>query len=153
MPRYLVVANRTLASPELLSVLMERSRGPETAFHLLVPEYHGGLGLTYTDTRARALASQTLEDAQARFATHGLSATGEVGEASPVEAVTTVLDRDGTGIYDAVIVSTLPHGISKWLGLDAPSQIRHRFGIEVVHVIAHLVDAEPSSHPSPRTAP
>lgn len=141
MPRYLVVAHRTLGSPELIDALMERSSGGDSTFHLLVPEYQGGLGLTYTDARARAAARHSLEEAQTRFAASGLVTTGEVGEASPVEAVATVLEREGAEAFDTVLVSTLPPGLSKWLGLDAPSQIRRRFGVDVVHVIGHLVDA------------
>ena len=141
MPQYLVVAHRTLGSPELLKALEERSGGGESTFHLVVPEFHGGLGLTYTDTKARAVARQSLEEAMARFSAAGLVTTGEVGDASPVEAVATVLERDGVAGFDTVIVSTLPPGISRWLGLDAPTQIRRRFGIDVTHVIGHLVDA------------
>ena len=141
MPRYLVVAHRTLGSPELLKALEERSAGGESTFHLLVPEFHGGLGLTYTEAKARAVARQTLEEALSRFATGGLATTGEVGEASPIEAVATVLERDGVEAFDAVIVSTLPPGISRWLGLDVPTQVRRRFGVDVTHVIGHLVDA------------
>lgn len=141
MPRYLVVAHRTLGSPELLEALEQRSIGGETSFHLLVPEYHGGLGLTYTDTRSRAAARQALEEALTRFTAAGLTTTGEIGEASPVDAVATLLERDDAEAYDAVLVSTLPPGISKWLGIDAPSQIRRRFGVDVIHVIGHLVDA------------
>jgi hypothetical protein len=141
MPRYLVVAHRTLGSPELLDALLERSADGST-FHLLVPEYHGGLGLTYTDTRARAVAHHNLEEAQARLAGHGVATTGEVGEASPVEAVATVLEREGPHAFDAVILSTLPPGVSRWLGLDLPTQVRrHHFGLDVIHVIGHLVDA------------
>ena len=127
MPRYLVIAHRTLGSPELLAALVERSDGGRATFHLLVPEYHGGLGLTYTDTQARAVARESLAEAQDHFAAHGLLTTGEVGEASPVEAVATVLERDGADAYDVVLVSTLPPGVSKWLGLDAPTQIRRHF--------------------------
>ena len=140
MPRYLVTANRTLSSPELLAALVDRAGDGQSTFHLLVPEYHGGLGLTYTDTRARAVARQNLAEAQARFATHGLATTGEIGEASPVDAEGTVLEREGPDAYDAVIVSTLPPGVSRWLGLDAPTQIRRRFGVEVVHLVGHLVE-------------
>lgn len=139
MPRYLVVAHRTLGCPELLDALEHRSRDGSSSFHLLVPEYHGGLGLTYTDTRARVAAEQSLEAARTRFAAVGLATTGEVGEASPIEAVATVLERGDT--FDGVIVSTLPHGVSKWLGLDLPTQVRRRFGLDVTHVVGHLVDA------------
>jgi len=141
VPRYLVVAHRTLDSPELLDALVQRSVGEQSTFHLLVPEYHGGLGLTYTDARSRAVAHQSLIAATSRFTAAGLVTTGEVGEASPVEAVATVLEREGSHAFDAILVSTLPPGISKWLGIDAPTQIRRRFGGEVIHVIGHLVDA------------
>lgn len=141
MPRYLVIAHRTLGSPELLAALLERAEGGMASFHLLVPEYLGGLGLTYTETRARTAALEVLAEAQAHFAAHGLATTGEVGEASPVEAVATVLERDGAHAYEAAIVSTLPPGVSKWLGLDAPTQIRRHFDVDVIHVVGHLVDA------------
>lgn len=141
MARYLVVAHRTLTSPELLEAMLERSDDGRSTFHLLVPEYHGGLGLTYTDTKARAVARVALEEAQARFAAAGLRTTGEVGEASPVEAAATVLEREGASAFDTVLVSTLPPGVSRWLGLDAPTQIRRRFGLDVEHVVGHLVDA------------
>jgi len=51
-----------------------------------------------------------------------------------------LLEREGSDGFDAVIVSTLPPGVSRWLGLDAPTQIRRRFGIEVIHLIGHLVE-------------
>ncbi len=141
MARYLVVAHQTLGCPELRTALTERTDGGKATFHLLVPEHHGGLGLTYTDAQARAVARDALAHAQADLASHGFFTTGEIGEASPVDAVATVLERDGADPYAAVIVSTLPHGISRWLRLDAPSQIRRRFGIEVIHVVGHLVNA------------
>lgn len=142
MPRYFVVAHRTLGCRELLDALLERSAGGHSTFHLLVPEYHGDLGLTYTDARSRAVALHALEEAQARFAAHGVATTGEVGEASPIEAITTVLQREGPGRFDAVILSTLPPGASRWLGLDLPTQVRrHHFGLDVFHVVGHLVDA------------
>lgn len=141
MPRYLVVAHRTLTSPELLQAMLDRSGEGQSTFHLLVPEYHGGPGLTYTETSARAAARLALEEARTRFAAAGLTTTGEVGEASPVEATATVIEREGRDAFDTVLVCTLPPGVSRWLGLDAPTQIRRRCGGDVVHVVGHLVDA------------
>ena len=54
-----------------------------------------------------------LDEAQARFAGQGLTTTGEVGEASPVEAVATVFERAGVHAFDTVLVSTLPPGVSR----------------------------------------
>ena len=143
MRRYLVVAHQTLTSSELLEALRERvSQGPDPCtFHLLVPEYHGGSGLTYTEGEVRAEARRRLDHARVLFESEGWSVTGEVGDANPVDAVGEVLRREGVDAFDAVIVSTLPPRISKWLRLDAPARIRRNFAIPVVHVIGHPVPA------------
>jgi hypothetical protein len=141
MRRYLVVAHQTLGSPELLEAMRQQlDQGPCT-FHLVVPEYHGGPGLTWTEGHVRAEAARHLEEARLRFTADGLAVTGEVGDASPVEAVAAALRRDGRGTYAGVIVSTLPHSVSKWLRLDAPTRIQRNAGLPVIHVIGHPVDA------------
>ena len=66
--------------------------------------------------------------------------SGEVGDSNPVEAVEHAIRRDGDDAFDGVIVSTLPHGISKWLGLDVPSRLKRRTGLDVRHVIGAEVD-------------
>ena len=71
----------------------------------------------------------------------GLAVTGEVGDASPVEAVAAVKRRDGPRAYAGVIVSTLPHSVSKWLRLDARTRIQRNAGGPVIHVIGHAVNA------------
>jgi hypothetical protein len=138
--RYLVVAHQTLGSPELLEALRQQLDQGPCAFHLVVPEYHGS-GLTWTEGQVRAEAARRLEEARLRFTAQGLAVTGEIGDASPVEAVANVLRRDGRNAYDGVIVSTLPHSISKWLRLDAPARIQRNSGLTVVHVVGHPVDA------------
>ena len=76
MRRYLVVAHQTLGSPELLEAMRDRlAEGPCT-FHLLVPEYHGGSGLTWTEGKVRAEAIQHLEEGRLRFIAEGLSRHG-----------------------------------------------------------------------------
>jgi hypothetical protein len=141
MRRYLVVAHQTLGSPELLDAMRQQlDQGPCT-FHIVVPEYHGGSGLTWTESQVRAAAARHLEEARLRFTTQGLAVTGEVGDASPVEAVSNVLRRDGRNAYVGVIVSTLPHNLSKWLRLDAPARIQRTTGMPVTHVIGQPVNA------------
>ena len=54
MRRYLVVAHQTLGSPELLEAMRDRLAEGSCTFHLLVPEYHGGPGLTWTEGTVRA---------------------------------------------------------------------------------------------------
>jgi hypothetical protein len=44
--------------------------------------------------------------------------------------------------WDGIIVSTLPPGISRWLGLDAVSRIRREFDLPVTHLVAARATAE-----------
>jgi hypothetical protein len=141
MRRYLVVAHQTLGSAELLEAMRDRlAEGPCT-FHLVVPEYHGGSGLTWTEGKVRAEAARRLEEARLRFVGEGLAVTGEVGDANPVDAVGEVLRREGRTAFAGVIVSTLPKTISKWLRIDAPSRIERSTGLTVFHVVGHPVEA------------
>ena len=141
MRRYLVVAHQTLTTPELLEAMRKRAEEGPCSFHLVVPEYHGGSGFTYTEGQARAEARRRLDEARAHFEREGLSVDGEVGDANPVDAVAEVLRREGKGSFEAVIVSTLPPKLSKWLRLDAPTRIRRNLGVPVIHVVGHPVPA------------
>jgi hypothetical protein len=46
----------------------------------------------------------------------GAHADGEVGDANPAKAIAEVLQRRR---YDEVVLSTLPKGVSRWLGLTS----------------------------------
>ena len=140
MRRYLVVAHQTLGSPELAEALRDRLAEGPCAFHLVVPEYHGG-GLTWAEGEVEAEADRRLEEARLRFTAEGLPVTGEVGDVSPVRAVDDVIRREGDDAFAGIIVSTLPHGVSKWLGLDAPQRIERHTGLDVQHVVGHAVPA------------
>ncbi len=135
MRRYLVVAHRTLDSPELAETIRDRmSEGP-SRFHLLVPEFHGH-GLIWDEGSVRVEAERNLETARMRMTTDGVAVTGEVGQASPVLATNDLLRREGHDAFTEIIVSTLPAGVSRWLGMDAPSRIRRLTKIPVTHVVA-----------------
>ena len=41
--------------------------------------------------------------------------------------------------FDGIVVSTLPHSVSKWLRMDAPNRIERRSGLPVRHVIGQPV--------------
>jgi hypothetical protein len=141
MRRYLVVAHQTLGSPELLDAMRARlDEGPCT-FHLVVPELHTGSGGTWTEGEVKRAAAAHLEEARMRFTAEGLAVTGEVGDANPAEAVAQAMRTQGSDAFAAVIVSTLPLGVSKWLKLDAPSRIQRSSGLPVVHVVGHPVHA------------
>jgi hypothetical protein len=38
--------------------------------------------------------------------------------------------------YEALVICTLPPGISRWLRLDLVHRVERRFGLRVIHVVA-----------------
>jgi hypothetical protein len=58
---------------------------------------------------------------------------GEVGDERPLDAIRDAL-REGS--YDGIILSTLPAGVSRWIGMDLPHRAERTFSLPVTHVIA-----------------
>lgn len=135
MARILVVANRTLGGEALLALLRERAESGGGSLHVLVPASPDPASWRSHDEDTDHEAAQArLAAAQEQFAALGFDVTGEVGGASPVEAVGDAL-RSGEP-YDEIVVSTLPAGPSKWLRMDVVSRIERAYGVAVTHVEA-----------------
>lgn len=145
--RYLVVANQTLPSPGLAELIMEKASIGPSEFHVLVPE--GPLPVVVHDpadglaphlapvddgARLRALgeADERLDAFRHRFAHLGPRLSGEVGLGDPLTAVHRVMGRSS---FDEIIVSTLPIGISRWVGMDLPSRLERSFNLPVTHLV------------------
>ena len=134
MNQYLVIANQTIESPQLLEAIRARI-GPEaTAFHLLVPEDHLS-GATWDEGLARVEARHRLEFGIEHFGALGIEMTGEV-DTTPVDGVANILLRDGQDRFDEILISTLPVTISRWFRMDAPSRIARLTSVPVVHIAA-----------------
>ena len=132
MYRILVVANETLQSGHLLEEVRRRvdEHAPDVALHLVVPASHG-TG-PWTEGGARAEAQFRLDDAMIAFKELGPEVTGEVGDPSPVLAVSDSLVAGGV---DEIVLSTLPASASRWLKQDAVSRIRRTFpAVPLTHV-------------------
>ena len=129
----LVVANRTAESPELLHVMRERASEGSVEFTLLVPT--SAHGMTWaTDMHAgEPEAKRHLERALRKMRDAGLEVEGRLGDPDPIAAVQ---DMVNFAAFDEVIVSTLPHGVSRWLGLDLPRRVERSTGLAVRHVTA-----------------
>jgi hypothetical protein len=133
--RVLVVANRTAATPALLSAVATRAAAGPSTFTLLVPRVAHGLDRVMdpedTDDReAQAvllLALPLLEKAA------GAPIRGHIGDPNPYDAVQDAVNLMG---FDEIIVSTLPHRVSRWLHSDLPSKLK-ALGLPVTTVIAH----------------
>jgi hypothetical protein len=146
MQTYLVVAHRTLVGEHLLDhvrSLSEAAGVRQSRFYLVVPVRHPR-DHAWSEGEVEAAARTRLDEGLEAFRKVGVEVTGEVGDANPVYAVSTALrhrpfaDDD----WDGIIVSTLPPGISHWLGLDVVSRIRREFDIPVTHLVAREVQAD-----------
>jgi hypothetical protein len=133
MRSYLVVGNQTLESPELAEAIGDRlATGPAT-FHIVVPATPIQRGLTWDEDEARAAAQMRLDDALDRLRASGATVSGEIGHRDPVEATEDALrGRD----VDEVLLSTLPPGISRWLGQDVPTRLKGSILVPVTVVTA-----------------
>ena len=118
----LVVANRTAGSDELIAALKRRAEDGPLSCTVLMP----------ADPRGRASARQKLERAVERMRGAGLDVQGIVGaDANPLFSVAEIWDAN---VYDEIVVSTLPTGVSHWLNLDLPQRIARLTNAPVTHV-------------------
>jgi hypothetical protein len=98
-------------------------------------------GGAWSEGKVQAAARRRLDEGLAAFREIGADVTGEVGDANPVYAVGTALRSPPDGGWAGIVVSTLPPGASRWLGLDVVSRLK-RFDLPVVHLVASSVPAE-----------
>ncbi len=141
MKRYLIVANQTLGGRHLLDEIRERTERGPCAFHVVVPATPAHDQWVHTEGEAQAIAEGRLETALERFGQLGVEVTGEVGDERPLDAIRDALLDE---IYHGIVLSTLPAGISRWIGMDLPHQVERAFSLPVTHVIA---EAEPADSP------
>jgi hypothetical protein len=133
MRRYLVVANQTLGGEPLLRAIRAcRASGP-SSFHVLVPATPVNQHGTWTEGKARAVATERLDQMLDTLRAEGVAASGEVGDANPNFAIDDALRHQE---IDEIIISTLPPGISRWLRQDLVHRITRRYALPVQHVVA-----------------
>ena len=132
--RVLVVAHRTAATPALLAAVRERAAKGGATFTLLVPKpVHGLDRVADPDDVSTQEARTTLDLALPLLSeAAGSRVEGMIGVEDPVAAVSDAINTRG---FDEVIVSTLPHRISKWLHLDLPHKVAG-LGLPVTTVTA-----------------
>jgi nucleotide-binding universal stress UspA family protein len=138
MARYLVVANQTLAAEELSAKVRECLASGPCTFHIVVPATHAKDHVTWTEGAAHAIAERRLDAALERFRALGAEVEGEVGDPSPMLCIRDAIHEQA---FDAVILSTLPPGPSRWLKQDLPHRIERNLGMQVIHVTGSLETA------------
>jgi len=139
MSRYLVVAHQTASSAELLQCLTGiAADDPKAAFTILVPATPvAQLLVCYVGREeSQEIAEKRVGEAKAFFESEGLNVVRTTaGHSSPLHAIGEVLRRH-PGECDAIIISTLPPGISRWLRLDVHARAERKFNLPVIRVVA-----------------
>jgi cell pole-organizing protein PopZ len=149
MPRYLVVANQTLDSDELATLVRERSAEGPADFWLVVPAtpvkdlasravpipmpVMGAVStLPAPPSEARRLAQINLDAAIEKLTAAGATVDGAVADPDPVRGVAEALNGRE---FDEIIVFTLPPRLSRWLHNDLPTRLQHEFHLPVTDVV------------------
>jgi hypothetical protein len=147
--RYLIVANQTLAGQELMDEVQRRATDSSSSFYILVPNTppgdlpiapsYGATGESVASAteseehRATLRATARLRTAIEQIGSQGVAADGELTDPDPIKGIERLLEREQ---FDEIIISTLPAGISRWLGMDLPSRVGRKFGLPVTTVTA-----------------
>ena len=137
MARYLLVAHQTAHSDELLQAARELARhDPHAEFVLLVPATPVGSLLVWEEGETVDVARRRAASARAGLEEGGLRVVeARSGDQDPVAAIGDEMHAGRR--YAAIIVSTLPAGISRWVRMDVVSRVRRNYpGQPVIHVVA-----------------
>jgi hypothetical protein len=134
MVEVLVVANQTAESDDLLAALRERAGQGECEFTVLIPATPHGVAwaANMASDKGREEAEEHRDALVERLRATGLPVKGAIiGDPDPLAAIE---DAAHLGSYDELIVSTLPHHLSKWLHLDLQRKAAHATGLPVTSV-------------------
>jgi GABA permease len=134
--RILVVANETLRGDALRDEIEHRAAGGTTEVFVVCPALNTKLKhWTSDDDAARAQAHTRLQEMLDALDRDGFTATGDIGDGDPVQAL-----EDGLRVFgaDEVIISTHPPGRSNWLERDVVQRARERFDVPITHVVVDL---------------
>ena len=111
--RILVVANETVGGQQLRNMIEERSRDVSAEVLVCTPALNSRLrllGVRRGQARARRTGAPRRQPR--RLHSLGIDASGEVGDADPLQAIEDALRTFGA---DEIIISTHPEGRSNWL--------------------------------------
>jgi hypothetical protein len=147
MKHYLVVANQTLGGDRLMVEVRRRIVEGPCSFYVVVPNTRqpdlvpaavgwlvpspGGASASDDDEGATPLAQARLRQAIDQLRAEGIQAHGELGDPDPLNAIADALAGQH---FDEIIISTLPTGISRWLGMDLPHRAEQKFRVPVTTI-------------------
>jgi hypothetical protein len=133
-PLVLVVANRTLADPQLRDEMAGRAaNGAELRILAPILVSRARYLASDVDTELRH-ARRRLEETLAWATGEGIPATGAVGD--PNAALDAIEDELRHHAAEEVIVSTLPAGRSNWLETGILGRLQDELEIPVTHIVS-----------------
>ena len=134
--RILVVANETVGGEALREQIERRGEGSRTQVLVISPALNSPIRHWASDEDpARAEARKRLDTSLQRLQESGIAASGEVGDADPLQAIEDAVRTFGP---DEIIISTHPEGRSHWLERGVVSGARERFAVPITHVVVDL---------------
>jgi hypothetical protein len=134
--RILVIANETVGGPELRSILRSKAEGVNERILVVSPALNSQVRMwTSDEDGARAAAQRRLDTSLAQLRQEGIQASGEVGDADPLQAIEDALR---TFTPDEIVISTHPEGRSHWLERNVVGAARDRFDVPITHVVVDL---------------
>jgi hypothetical protein len=134
--RILVIANETVGGGPLRKQIEERSSGYDTTVLVVSPALNSPIRYWASDEDpAREAARQRLDASLKRLRANGIEASGEVGDAEPLQAMEDAVRTFGP---DEIIISTHPEGRSHWLERGVVTAARERFAVPITHVVVDL---------------
>lgn len=139
----MLVAHQTAEQEELLDAARKLSdQDSHAKFTLLVPATPVGDLLSWEDGETKEVARRRAKSAVAALQRNGINVVGvRIGDSDPVLAVDDELLAGRR--YDAVVISTLPAGLSRWVKMDVVSRLqRQRPRLRLIHVIAQKSEVE-----------
>ena len=124
----LVVANQTVAAPELIERLEALAEEGPRRFIVVVPQDHGQGSAVGEARRRLSTLLDSLDDA-------GVVAAGMIGDPDPYTAVINAVQYFH---ISEIVISTLPEGTSKWVADKLVERVRDATNVSVEHIESHV---------------
>lgn len=134
MARLLAVAHQTAQADAFIAAVRAACEDDRVDVVLLVPATPVKHLASWTHGESSAIAQQQAETAGRVLAEAGVTVIeSRVGDPDPYEAIVQAIAQEN---FDHLIVSTLPPGISRWLGADLINRLRRSIDLPITHVVA-----------------
>lgn len=131
MGRYLIIANRALGAVPLHHEVRLRVEAGHRRAHLLVPAERAA-GEPTTDPTSDDVEARLVAELEA-FADLGAEVTGTVVDGAVLDEVRAALAAEA---FEAVVVVTLPGGLSSWLRRGLLDELAQLTDAPVIHLVS-----------------